>query len=173
MRLTPPPDQAMPKPLITDAEMAQLLTPQERSLLKGADTGFKLRNRFLLLLVLFFAVKLLLFPEQTNRYLNIPPELRELRPYLQYRGLFVVFVSTVYYFSYVRDWHFSRISLVLCTVGFTGLVMDFFNVYSWVVGPLSPLVLAFIFVRLVGIYCLLMNALKADRAPPVPRTFWG
>ncbi|MEZ7848936.1 MAG: hypothetical protein QMB17_11220 [Polaromonas sp.] len=51
--------------------------------------------------------------------------------------------------------------------------MDFFNVYSWVVGPLSPLVLAFIFVRLVGNYCLLMNALKADRAPPVPRTFWG
>ncbi|MEZ7848937.1 MAG: hypothetical protein QMB17_11225 [Polaromonas sp.] len=43
----------MPKPLITDAEMAQLLTPQEGRLLTGADTGFKLRNRFLLLLVFF------------------------------------------------------------------------------------------------------------------------
>jgi hypothetical protein len=67
--------------------------------------------------------------------LNIPPELRELRPYLQYRGLFVVFVSTVYYFSYVRDWHFSRISLVLCTVGVTGLVMIFSMFTAGLWGP--------------------------------------
>jgi hypothetical protein len=33
--------------------MAQLLTPQEGRLLTGADTGFKLRNQFLLLLVFF------------------------------------------------------------------------------------------------------------------------
>jgi hypothetical protein len=166
-------DKAVPQPLISDAELAQLLTPQERKLLKGADTGFKLRNRFLLLLALFFIIKLLLFPEQTSRHLNIPTELRDLRPYLQYRGLFIVFVTTVYYFSYVRDWHFSRISLVLCTVGCTGLVMDFFNVYSWIRGPIAPMVLAFILLRLAGNYCLLMNALRADRAPPMPRSFWG
>jgi len=168
-----PRDQAMPKPLITDAEMAQLLTPQERKLLKGADAGFKLRNRFLLLMVFFFVAKLLLFPEQTSLDLNIPPELRDLRPYLQYRGLFIALTTTGYYFSYVRDWHFERISLMFCAVAFTGLVMDFFNVYSWIQGPVSPLVLSFIFLRLVVIYALLMNAIRADRAPPLPRSFWG
>ncbi len=176
MRLAPPPppgDKTMPKPLISDAEMAQLLTPQERKLLKGADTGFKLRNRFLMAVVLFFIFKLLFFPEQTSIDLNIPTELRDLRPYLQYRGLFIVVAGAIYYFSYVRDWYFERISLVLCTIGFTGLVMDFFNVYSWIRGPVSPLVLGFIFLRLAGNYALLMNAIRADRAPPLPRTFWG
>lgn len=173
MSLPPHRPQAMSKPLITDAEMAQLLTPQERKLLKGADAGFTLRNRFLLLLVISFVAKLLLFHEQTSLDLNIPPGLRDLRPYLQYRGFFILITATIYYFSYIRDWHFERVSLVLCTVAFTGLVMDFFNVYSWIQGPVSPLVLGFIGLRLAGIYALLMNAIRADRAPPLPRSFWG
>jgi len=153
--------------------MALLLTPQERKLLKGADAGFTLRNRILMLLILFFVVKLLFFPEQTSTDLNIPPELRDLRPYLQYRGVFIALTTAIYYFSYVKDWHFERISLVLCSVAFTGLAMDFFNVYSWIQGPVSPLVLGFIGLRLVVIYALLMNAIRADRAPPLPRSFWG
>ncbi len=164
--------KAIPKPLISDAEMAQLLTPQERKLLNGADPGFKLRNRFLLATVLFFIVKLVFFSEHTSHDFNVPADVRDLRPYLQYRGIFILLSSVLYVFSYVRDWHFERVSLVVCAMSFTGLVMDFFNVYSLMQGPLPIHVLGLIFLRIAGIYVLWINAIRADRAPPLPRSFW-
>ena len=168
----PRPSDVMPKPLISDAEMAQLLTPQERKLLKGADAGFKLRNRFLLVTVLFFIIKLIFFSEQTSSDLNVSPDVRDLRSYLQYRGIFLLLVSTLYFLSYVKDWYFERVSLSLCAMSFSGLVMDFFNVYSLIQGPIPALVLALILLRMVAIYALLINAIRADRAPPLPRSFW-
>ena len=168
----PRPSDVMPKPLISDAEMAQLLTPQERKLLKGADAGFTLRNRFLLVTVLFFIIKLTFFSEQTSIGLNVPSDVRDLRPYLQYRGLFILVAGSFYFLSYVRDWHFERVSLFICAVSFTGLVMDFFNVYSLMQGPMPATVLALILLRIAAIYVLFINAIRADRAPPLPRSFW-
>lgn len=165
--------QAEPKPLISEAEMALLLTPQERQLLKGVDRGFRLRNLFLLAAVLFFTVRLLFFSEQAYLALNIHTDGRDLRPYLQYRGIYVLVASCVYVLSYARDWYFERVAMFSCAISFTGLLMDFFNIYSLIQGPMPSHVLALIFVRAACTYLLLINALRADRAPPLPRSFWS
>jgi hypothetical protein len=165
-----PDKQAMP--LISEAEMALLLTPQERKLLKGVDKGFLLRNLFLLASVLFFAIRLLFFSEQTYLGLNIHTDVRDLRPYLQYRGIFILLASAVYVLSYARDWYFERVALFSCAISFTGLLMDFFNIYSLIQGPMPTHVLALIFLRAACTYVLLINAIRADRAPPLPRGLW-
>lgn len=162
----------MPKPLISDAEIALLLTPRERSLSKGADSGFKVRNRFLLAISLFFIIKLIFFSAQTNFVLQLPFTMNDLRPYFQYRGFFVFLASCVYVLSYIRDWHFERVGLFICALAFSGLVMDFFNVYSWIQGPMPAYVMALIFLRIAAIYLLSMNVIRANRAPPLPRSFW-
>jgi hypothetical protein len=50
--------------------------------------------------------------------------------------------------------------------------MDFFNVLGFALGPIPPLVVVFLLLRLLIIYCLFMNAIHANRAPPAPRAFW-
>jgi hypothetical protein len=166
------PHQAMRKPVISEAEMAQLLTPQERKLLKGADPGFRLRHRFLLAVVFFFTARLLFFPEHMQLNLNIDVASRDLRPYFQYRALFLLMACTVYLLSYLRDWYFERVALFICAMSFTGLVMDFFNVYSWIQGPMPTPVLVLILLRIACTYALLINAIRADRAPPLPRSIF-
>jgi len=74
--------------VISEAEMAQLLTLQEKKLLKNADSGFRLREPFLLVLILFFTIRLLFFPEQIQLHLNID--------------------SDVHLLNYLRDWYFER-----------------------------------------------------------------
>jgi hypothetical protein len=169
---TKSPQQNVRKPIISEAEMAQLLTPQERKLLKGADSSFRLRHQFLLVLILFFAIRLLFFPEHTQLNLNISSDVRDLRPYLQYRGIFILMVSTVYVVSYLRDWYFERVALFICGMSFTGIAMDFFNVYSWIQGPIPMSVLVLILARVAGTYVLFINAIRADRAPPLPRSIF-
>lgn len=169
---TSPSHQAMRKPIISEAEMAQLLTPQERKLLKGADPGFRLRHQFLLVVILFFTIRLMFFPEHMQLNLNISLDVRDLQPYFQYRGIFVLIVSTVYLLSYLRDWYFERVALFICAMSFTGLVMDFFNVYSWIEGPIPMSVLVLILLRIACTYVLLINAIRADRAPPLPRSIF-
>ena len=48
--------------------------------------------------------------------------------YFQARGFYVLVVAIVYIYSYVKDWHFPRVSLIITTLTFAGLVFDFFNV---------------------------------------------
>mgnify|MGYP003395048235 CR=1 FL=1 len=169
---TSPSHQAMRKPVVSEAEMAQLLTPQERKLLKGADPGFRLRDLFLFVVIFFFTVRLLFFPAHIQLGLNISTDVSDLQPYLQYRGIFLLIVSTVYLLSYLRDWYFERVALFICAMAFTGLVMDFFNVYSWIQGPIPTSVLVLILLRIACTYALLINAIRADRAPPLPRSIF-
>jgi hypothetical protein len=160
------------KPLISEAEMDLLLAPKYRKQLKGVDPGFWLRHQFLLVVVFFFTVRLLFFPEHIQLGLNIGTDVRDLQPYFQYRGIFVLIVSTVYLLSYLRDWYFERVALFICAMAFTGLVMDFFNVYSWIQGPMPTSVLVLILLRIACTYALLINAIRADRAPPLPRSIF-
>jgi hypothetical protein len=165
---TRPDNQALRKPLISDAEMAQLLPGKERMPTQGTDSGFKFRNRFLLAAIIFFVIKLIFFSEQTRISLNVPSHLG---PYFQYRGIYVLLGTCVYFFSYFRDWHFERVCLLVCAASFTGLVMDIFNVYSLMQVPMSVQVIALIFLRIACTVALWINAIRADRAPPLPRSF--
>ena len=91
---------------------------------------------------------------------------------LQMRGFYTLAVATVYAFSYAKDWHFSRVALICATLSFASLVSDAFNIYSLAVGPMAPMIIFSILIRLGVIYCLFMNSVRDNLAPPLPRSFF-
>ena len=72
---------------ISDADMDGLLTPQERKLLQGADTGFRYRHIFLTVAMLTLIVRLVFFSATVGDSFNVQPGMHDLATYFQYRGL--------------------------------------------------------------------------------------
>lgn len=157
------------KPVITPEELALLIGPEKNGPPSGADPGFKYRNAFLLLVCSLQAARLLFFPAHTLASFGFPADMAEMTSYVQLRGWYVVVVTAVYVFSYVKDWYFPRVALVIATLAFAGLVSDTFNVYRFIVGPISPLIIFLVTLRVGAIYCLFMNSVRDNRAPPMPR----
>ena len=139
----------------------------------GVDRGF--RYRHLVMVIVFFVVmtRLLFFPEMLRTDFHLPECMGDMSIYFQSRGIFALMLCVVYYFSYVKDWHYSRVTLIISTLAFAGMVSDFYNVYRFISGALPPLVILTVLARFVVIYCLFMNSLRDDRAPPMPRHFFS
>lgn len=159
-------------PLLSEQELEMLLTNQERNQLQGVDTGFKWRMNFMLVALLVFIVWMLISPGYFYGKLQFESGANKLAPVLPFRGYFVLSIFVIYYFSYWRDWYFERVALITFALALSSLFMDFFNVLGFALGPIPPLVVVFLLLRLLIIYCLFMNAIHANRAPPAPRAFW-
>ena len=158
---------------ISDADMDLLLTPQERKLLQGEDKGFRYRHIFLTVAMLILIVRLVFFSATVGDSFNVQPGMHDLAMYFQYRGLYVLLTSAVYVLSYVRDWYFERVAMVILTMAIFGWAVDLLNVYSLLKDPTSPSAILFFVLRLAIIACLFMNAIRAKRAPLAPRGFWS
>jgi len=159
-------------PLISAQELEMLLTHQERNQRLGVDPGFKWRMNFMLVALLVFIGLMLISPGFIYGKLQFENGANKLAPVLPFRGYFVLGVLALYYFSYWRDWYFERVALITFALALSSLFMDFFNVLGFSLGPIPPLVVVFLLLRLLIIYCLFMNAIHANRAPPAPRAFW-
>jgi hypothetical protein len=158
---------------ISDADMDGLLTPQERKLLQGADKGFRYRHIFLTVAMLTLIIRLVFFSATVGDSFNVQPGMHDLATYFQYRGLYVLLASAVYVLSYVRDWYFERVAMVILTMAIFGWAVDLFSVYGLMKDPTSPSAILFFVLRLAIIACLFMNAIRAKRAPLAPRGFWS
>ncbi len=156
-------------PLVTQQELDELLGSDGRKQPSGVDRGFRYRNAYLLIVVLFFVIRLLFFPANTASPFNTPMNSLELSRYMQWRGIFVLALFFIYWASYVKDWFFEKTSLIIATFSLAALVMDFFNVYAFIQGTIPPTVIFGIFIRVGAIYCLFMNSIRDNRAPAMPR----
>ena len=139
----------------------------------NVDRGYKFRNGYILLVGIYFVIRLLYFPDISGNILGTPVTSVDLAAYAQYRALYAIVMLSVYFASYINDWYFKEISLMIAASSFTVLIMDFFNVYSFVVGGLTPTLVTRIFVRAGMSYCFLMNALRDHRAPVMPRSIFS
>ena len=166
------PSTPAPRP-ISDADMDLLLTPQERKLLQGADKGFRYRHIFLTVGMLFMIIRLVFFSATVGDTFNAHPSMHDLATYIQYRGLYVLLACAVYVLSYVRDWYFERVAMVILTMAIFGWAVDLFSVYGLMKDPTSPSAILFFVLRLAIIACLFMNAIRAKRVPLAPRGFWS
>ncbi len=158
---------------VSPEELAQLNAPSKGYVLTGVDRGYKYRMVFLLVTAVASVARLLFFPGVLVYSFNFPQGMPNLTQYMQYRGMYLALVAAVYTYSYLKDWHFARISLLVFAMALTGLVMDFFNVYAFMEGPLTPSMLFFLMVRITAIACLFLNAIRDHRAPPMPRRLWS
>jgi len=139
----------------------------------GVDTWFKYRMVFLLAVAMTYVAKLLFFPALATANFDLGTSGLSLNQYLQYRAGFVLLISAVYAYSYLKDWHFEQVSLVVLTVSVTALVLDYFNAYVYLSQTPAQWIAGLIALRFLAIFCLLMNAMSARHAPPMPRRLWS
>lgn len=181
-----PTKKPAPGQLLTDSEMRALFPtgegPQAGArtwrrwlgpVAVGTDTSFKFRMTFLLAIVSYYIVKLLFFPALVLGNFGTRVSPVSLKHYFQMRAGFVVFASMAYLYSYLRYWHFEKISLGLVMVAITALVMDYFNAYVYLSPASAQWIPGLVVARLLAVFCLLMNAINARHAPPMPRRLWS
>jgi len=165
-------------PLLSDEELQALYArnpsdaPSRAS--SQADSWFKYRMLFLLAIVLSYAVKLLFFPDiaASNYHMDGRAD-GEMARYFSQRGLFLVLGTSVYLYAYLHDWHFEKVAIGFFSGAIIALVMDYFNVYQFMKDTPTQAMTALIGLRLLGVWCLFLNAVRARRAPPMPRRLWS
>ncbi len=161
-------------PLVSQEELDSLSAWRAPAPVALTDRGFKYRMLFLLAVVVSYTVKLLFFPDIAASNYNIAAHGEgEMARYFHLRGWFLVFGTAVYLYAYLRDWHFEKIAIGFFAFALAALVMDYFNVYQFMKDTPTQAMTALIGLRLLAIYCLFMNAARAQRAPPMPRRIWS
>lgn len=156
-----------------------LLTPEELQALMGddlslVDTWFKYRNLFLLLVATSQVIKLLFFSHLAIGNFELGAlDVEAFEHYLVFRACFVIAIAAFYLFSYLKDWHFEKVSLLYVGIAITALVMDYFNAYVYLSENPLQWMTGLIALRFLAVGCLLMNALRASRAPTMPRRLWS
>ncbi len=138
------------------------------------DPWFKFRNFFLLTLISAFCIKLLFFTHvAVANFADHERTAADLTFYFKLRALFVIAISAVYLYSYLKDWYFDKVSLLYVGIAATALVMDYFNAYATLSESPLQWVSGLIALRLLAILCLVLNAVYARQAPPMPRHLWS
>lgn len=138
------------------------------------DPWFKFRNFFLLTLISAFCIKLLCFTHvAVANFADHERTAADLTFYFKLRALFVIAISAVYLYSYLKDWYFEKVSLLYVGIAATALVMDYFNAYANLSETPLQWVSGLIALRLLAILCLVLNAVYARQAPPMPRQLWS
>lgn len=160
-------------PLLTDEELTALFGTDSNSAL-SADRWFKYRNFFLLTVVIVQTIRLLFFPHlAVTSFQAGAIDEQALHRYITIRALFVMGISAVYLFSYLKNWYFEKIALLYVGIAITAFLMDYFNAYVYFNQQPAQWALGLIAFRFVAIYCLFMNALRAREAPAMPRYLWS
>jgi hypothetical protein len=140
----------------------------------NTDIGFKYRNLFLLVVVISQVIKLLFFSHLTTGNFELGAlDAEAFERYLVFRACFVIAISAFYLFSYLKNWYFEKVSLLYVGIAITALVMDYFNAYVYLSESPAQWVTGLIALRFMAVFCLLMNALRAQRAPAMPRSLWS
>lgn len=161
------------QPLITDEERNALMG-EDVPVVSDTDAWFKYRNLFLLVVLISQVIKLLFFSHLAIGNFELGTlDSQAFEHYLVFRACFVLLISALYLFSYLKDWYFEKVSLLYVGIATTALVMDYFNAYVYLSENPLQWMNGLIALRFLAVGCLLMNALHAKQAPPMPRHLWS
>jgi len=158
------------KPVLTSEELGALMTQPLQQALLGIDLNFRWRHAFLFTFCLAFIIRLLFLHEFAIENFNFAGEdvLRKML-YLQIRGWVVLAGTFLYIYSYSRDWHFAKVSLIIFAMALSTFILDLVNIYAFSTEAAPKLIISIILLRLMALYLMLLNALRAERLPPMPR----
>jgi hypothetical protein len=186
--LAPAPLQA--RVLVTREELAALLGPTATELDAPAaaprtapanpaakspvDTWFKHRLWIPLTVGFAYSVKLSFFTDSAaSNFSGLGLDLPAMVDYARFRVFTAMLLITVYLYSYLNNWHFERLSVFFLGLAVGALVLDYAHAYALLLDkPPGPLAFALLALRLMVVYCMVMNALNARRAPSMPRRLW-
>jgi hypothetical protein len=159
--------------LITNEELSALMAPDSGEA-PSNGLGFRFRNFFLLALVSVQTIRLMFFRHVVvTQFQTEALDAQTLHRYMEMRGLFIMVISGIYLFSYLKNWYFEKVALLYVGIAITALLMDYLNAYIYFNPQPVHITLSLTMLRLAAIYCLVMNAWYAKQAPAMPRYLWS
>ena len=158
-----------PYSVVSADELALLNGRAKKNQATGVDTGFKYRHAYMLLVAILVTGRAIFYPEIVARQLNLVSSVGDISGYVQMRGLLVVAILFLYGLSYVKDWHCSKVSLVIASFALIWLVADSFSFGRFGAGPMQPVMVVTFLLRAGVVYCLFINSVRDNRAPVMPR----
>ena len=163
-----------PTSKVSQAELDALGGHMSPLIYGGADRFFKWRNLFMLSVAAFMLIRLLFFAHDA---LPVAHALQngslDANQYLQFRALYVGLIMMLYVFSYLRDWFYPQVALIVFAMSLAAMVIDTFNFYVFYDSDMTKFTVAMLVLRILVIGCLFLNALYVHRAPAMPRKFWS
>lgn len=153
---------------------ARRTAPAKPAAKSPVDTWFKHRILFLVFLGMLYAVKLTFFIDSaTSNFSGLAVDAAALADFARLRVFVFLLMMYIYLYSYLKGWYFEKISVLFVGLVIGALAFDYANAYMFLVDkPPSAFMLALLALRLMVVYCMVMNALNAHRAPPMPRRLW-
>ncbi len=158
-----------PYSVVSADELALLSGSAKKSQATGVDTWFKYRHAYILLVGVFVTARAIFYPEVVARQLHLLSSVGDISGYVQMRGLLTAAIFIVYWISYVKDWHCSKLSLVIAAFVVVWLVADSFSFGRFGVGPMQPVMMVTFLLRAGVAYCFFINSVRDNRAPAMPR----
>ena len=128
---------------------------------------------YLFVAAVVFTLRWLFYPGLATLQFQAGDSVNTLEIYFQFRASFAILISSVYIYSYVKNWHFERVSVVILGLNVITLFMDYFNTYEYLAEVPKQWIFAMIVLRFLTVFCLLMNAMNARHAPKMPRRLWS
>lgn len=181
--------------LVTPEELAALLEPSASELeapapvaspvaslarpRRGAkprvDSWFKHRIWILLTVGFAYSVKLIFFTDSAaSNFSGLGLDLPAMVDYARFRVFTSLLLMAVYLYSYLKNWHFEKLSVFFLGLVVGALALDYAHAYAFLIEkPPGPFAFALLVLRLMVVFCMVMNAVNAHRAPPMPRRLWS
>lgn len=159
---------------VTQAELKALGNPLGPLVNGGVDRYFKWRHAFIALTGAFFLARLMFAPDVALPLVSLYEVLGvDTTQYVQFRALYVAVGLLVYVVSYTRDWYYPQVALIVFALGLQGLITDMMNYFAFYQDWPPVFVVLSLTTRLAIVVCLFYNAIRAHRAPPMPRHLWS
>ncbi len=148
---------------------------RDRGAVPQVDSWFKHRMVFLFVLMIAYSVKLSFFTHSAaSNFSGSGADAGDLVDYARFRVVILLLFSGTYLYSYLKNWYFEKLSLFFVGVIVSALIFDYATAYFVLLDlPLTPFAFALLALRLMVVYCVVMNAVNARRAPPMPRRLWS
>jgi hypothetical protein len=156
-------------------ENNQLVTLQDLNDLIGAlgkkahhqiDNFYPLRFWYIVIIAFFYAFNLLLTPGEVASRLAIEPvEIARLTKYIYFRGWFIIIITAIAAYAYLRDRYFNIIIFCMFLIGSMNFIFDFFTVYYGQIGTPTNLLTAIIMLRLSVILVVFVSIKNLSRIP--------
>ena len=128
---------------------------------------------FLLVFGVLIIIRNLFFPETVLEFTGQIKEEPAFLLLFQARAFLGAGMLSLYFYSYLKDWHFERVGYFVTGMISTVFIRDFLTHFMLSSNPLTILIIFDLVLRGCIFGCFLLNALRDNRAPSMPRTLWS
>jgi hypothetical protein len=159
---------------VSQAELNALFDKRNPLIHGGVDHFYKWRHAFLCLAGVVISLRLGLYSEQAVPLTSFLHLLGiDSFKYMGFRVGYVVITFALYVFSYLRDWFFPQVAMLVFALALGSLITDGLSFYVFYQNGLPFYALAFLAVRVLVVVTLFYNAMNVHRAPAMPRHFFS